>query len=292
MSDRLELLRPYLSRYNRRFSVLDFGAGINIPAIGTEIAKEFDAVVVCVEKDITFAQIESAPHVLWLKRQFDSADLQRMLECERFDVVIGCNIFHWFGKEWFTGVDTFRRMGHFVFVQAPTPDETNAVETFGYLTIAQLDSYFRHSGWAWNQIGETVQFPGHPARPLWMFERLPEPILTRTNVDAHDNSASTVFDANFEKCRAMLKKSNTLWQDWIQGINLYNFLRWGGVWPTRERIVDQLRAFPLPDTNHGDITPHNFIIDGERLHLIDGFSNWGGDDKECLQATIESVLTL
>ncbi len=56
MSERLELLRPYLSCYKRRFAVLDFGAGINVPAIGPEIAREFDAVVTCAEKNIEYPE--------------------------------------------------------------------------------------------------------------------------------------------------------------------------------------------------------------------------------------------
>lgn len=291
MSDRLDLMRPILSRYQRRFSVLDFGAGINIPAIGTEIAKELDAVVTCVEKDITLAQIEAAPHIMWLKKAFTADDLQMMNECEHFDVVIALNIAHWFPKDCLRVVDLLRRLGRYVFIQVPKIEDETACEVFGQTTIVQLNNYFKQSGWNWVRLGETVQFPGHMARDLWMYENRVAKRLTRTNVDAHTGSADTAMIAGHDICRARLKKRATF-EDWIQGLTLWNFCRWGGVWPTREYIVKMLEEFELPATNHGDVVPHNFIIDGERLHLIDGFEGWEFDDKANLAATIEKVRSI
>lgn len=284
MTARLDLLRPHLSRYKRRFTVLDFGAGINVPTIGAEIAREFDAVVVCVEKDIVAPEL--SPRTMWLKKEFTAADLALMSECEHFDVVIGFNICHWFKESALKVADTLRRMGRYVFLQSPHGDDEKAKDTFG-VPVAALDNYFKQSGWDWKHIGDTVQFPQHSPRPVWMFENPMGIRLTRTHIGAHGDSADTLVMPYHETCRAFLKGR---FRDWTPGINLSNFIAWNGVWPFRTVIAQMLSNVPLPAARHGDITPHNFILDGERVHLIDGFENWGGDDATNLQLTIHRVL--
>ncbi len=289
MPERLDLIRPHLSRYTRRFSVLDFGAGINVPAIGTEIAKEFDCVVTCVEKDIVTP--EFSPRIMWLKREFSATDLELMSECEHFDVVLGFNVCHWFGNAALKVADTLRRMGRYVFLQSPHGDDGKATETFGE-PVRALDRLFKASGWNWKHLGDTVQFPGHTPRPVWMFDnagsfRVRNTVLTRTCVSAHANSAETVITADHDAIRGRVNRKE--WRDWIPGINLANFLHWNGIYPERETIIQRLREYPLPSARHGDITPHNFIIDGERLHLIDGGDTWGGDDRENLELTIRRI---
>lgn len=287
MSARLDLLRPYLSRYKRRFTVLDFGAGINVPAIGAEIAREFDAVVVCVEKDIVTP--EMSPRTIWLKKEFTAADLQLMSECEHFDAVIGFNICHWFGVSALKVAGTLRKMGRYVFLQSPHGDDEKAIETFGN-PVPQLDRFFHTSGWNWHNIGQTVQFPQHSPRPVWMSENWLPTVLSRTCVSAHADSAHTLIRPEFDKYRAQTRKNGSTWADWITGINLSNFMAWNGIYPTRDAIVEWLKDYPLPATRHGDITPHNFIIDGDSVHLIDGHENWGGDDRENLNLTIQKVM--
>jgi tRNA A-37 threonylcarbamoyl transferase component Bud32 len=64
--------------------------------------------------------------------------------------------------------------------------------------------------------------------------------------------------------------------------------------PTREALLEMLRTFQLPELNHGDLTWHNFILDGERLHLIDGYDGWGLaiNDRQNLDAMIQNMEAL
>jgi len=283
VSERLDLLRPYLSRFKRRFTVLDFGAGINASAIGTEIAREFDAVVVCVEENIVAPEL--SPRTMWLKKEFSPRDLQLMSECEHFDVVIGFNVCHWFNST--VPLEILSRMGRYVFIQSPASDDAKAIETFGHV-VGDICRYTID----WKHLGDTVQFPQHTPRPLWMHENILPRILTRTCVEAHENSAHTLMWAEKDRCRAQMLKDGDSWRNWIPGINLANFLAWNGVYPHRTRIAQMLTNYVLPLTQHGDITPHNFILDGESVHLIDGHEGWGGDDVENLQLTIQKVLDI
>ena len=152
-SERLELLLPVLSKYKRRFSVLDLGAGINHPTLGYEIAQEFDAVVVEVEKDWSPDAVAYKRQIV-LKHAFSVADLAKLSECEHFDVVLAFNIVHWFGSSWQAAADAILGMGDYVFVQIPT--EADSSEVPGYAYIEAMRGYFKeHCEW----LGSTAQFP-------------------------------------------------------------------------------------------------------------------------------------
>ena len=48
---RYQLIAPFLRQYSRRFTVLDFCAGIN-PYMAQRISRDFDCVVVAAEQDV------------------------------------------------------------------------------------------------------------------------------------------------------------------------------------------------------------------------------------------------
>lgn len=284
MSERLELLRPVLSKYQRRFTVLDLGAGINNPTLGYEIAQVFDAVVVEVEKD--WKPVPTRPRTIVLRHEFSVADLQRLSECCHFDVVLAFNLIHWFGAEWQAASDAILSMGDYVFVQ--TPVEADSLNVPGYPYIPQMQSYFKEQG-EW--LGSTSQFPAHPPRPIYLHKNGVKQI-TRTNWDAHAESANIkVYSTHYDVKASFHHKTPREFKDWIPGINLWNFCKLGGVVPARERLVEMLHAVPLPEKPHGDIQPWNMILDGERLHLIDGGDGWtdGAPDAVELENTIRKV---
>lgn len=263
LSERLELLRPVLSRFKRRFSVLDLGSGINHPTLGWEIAQEFDAVVVEVEKD--WAPVEPVgKQPIVLKHPFSAADLERLGECCHFDVVIAFNILHWFEGGWQQAAAAVLGMGDYVFVQVPT--EADSPEAPGYAYREALHGYCKEQG-EW--LGSTSQFPGHPPRPIYLHMNKAKR-LTRNNWDAHDDSANIWVFSSFDDIHGTFQhKQPPHTRPWIPGINLWNFCRLGGVLPAKQQVLGMLAALKLPEKQHGDVQPWNMILDGERLHLID-----------------------
>jgi len=282
MSDRLELLRPVLSRYQRRFAVLDLGAGINHPTLGYEIAQEFDAVVVEVEKD--WKPVEPiGKRTMVLKHAFTVPDLVKLSECEHFDVVLAFNFIHWFDAEWQAAADAVLGMGDYVFVQIPTEADQEAP---GYAYVEHMQGYFQQQA-EW--LGSTSQFPRHPPRPIYLRGNGVKR-LTRTNWDALQADADIVVYSTHKLAQGSFQhKTPREHRCWVPGINLWNFCRLGGVLPSAEQVQEMLCSLVLPDKKHGDIQPWNMILDGERLHLIDGGDEWGGDDCEGLANTIRKV---
>ena len=290
MSERLELLRPVLSRYQRRFTVLDLGAGINHPTLGYEIAEEFDAVVVEVEKD--WKPVETiGKRAMVLKHKFTVPDLMKLSECEHFDVVIAFNFIHWLGVEWQVAADAVLGMGDYVFVQPPTNKDMESslykqAWPESWRDVPHMNGYFReHAEW----LGSTSQFPGHPPRPIYMRGNGVKR-LTRTNWDAPLADADIVVYSTHKLIQGSFQhKIPREHREWAPGINLWNFCRLGGIVPCFDEIQEMLRRLSLPDKKHGDIQPWNMILDGECLRLIDGGDTWGGDDPEGLANTIRKV---
>ena len=282
MSERLELIRPVLSKYQRRFSVLDLGAGINHPTLGYEIAQEFDAVVVEVEKDWKPVEPIGKPSIV-LKHEFSIGELEKLSECCHFDVVIAFNFIHWFGARWFWAAEAIHRMGDYVFTQIPTEADREAP---GYDYIEHMRGYFRDGA---ERLGYTSQFPSHPPRPIYLHKNGVKR-LTRTNWDAHAASADiVVYSTHYDIQAAFRHKTPREFRPWIPGINLWNFCKLGGVLPERAKVLEMIHNLPLPAERHGDIQPWNMILDGETLHLIDGRDAWGGDDQEGMERTLQEV---
>lgn len=285
LQHRMDLLCPMLARYERRFSVLDIGGGVEPEQnVGQQIAREYNACVTVIEKDWTPEKFQFSPRTMVLKREVTVEDLRLLRECEHFDVVLGLNVLHWFPTNWKDAADTVMSLGDWAVLQIPKIHDYTAVN---HDIIQDLHSFINSRRPEW--LGDTVQFPKHMPRPLLLAKgpQSGKRTLTRTNVEAHAGSAETHIHSDSTMLRRYMKGES---KSWIPGINLWNFCQMGGVYPSRERIAQLLRAFKLPDTNHGDVTPHNFVFDGEVVHLIDGFEGWGGDDKLNMEETIRRVV--
>jgi len=289
MSSRLELLRPVLSRFSRRFTVLDLGAGINHPTLGHEIAQEFDAVVVEVEKD--WKPVATNPRTIVLKHKFTVADLVRLNECEHFDVVLAFNFIHWFDMQWKQAAEAVLGMGDYVFAQIPVEADMDSVAfqqawLESWQDVPTMRGYFKEHG-EW--LGSTAQFPRHPPRSIYLHKNGVKR-LTRTNWDAPQADADVIVYSTYKSAQVNLQhKTPHEHREWVPGINLWNFCRLVGVVPAPEQVLEMLSSLTLPDKQHGDIQPWNMILDGERLHLIDGGDSWGGNDQEGLAATVRKV---
>lgn len=277
--ERYNLIRPYLDQFKRRFTLLDLGAGIHTH-ISKDISNDYDCVAVVVEQDIT--DLEGyGPHTIVLKHHVTADELARLSECEHFDVVLALNFLHHFPmSEWHVAASAVLGMGTYVYVQLPNIGESTPGQEF----LPELRRMIM--GLNPDIVGNTVQFPGHPARALCGLE-CKYRVLERTHMYAHFNSAHTLIADNFENVQGLIKGKE--WKDWIPGINLWNFCKLGGVLPSKDKILDMLGEFPLPSRNHGDIVPHNFILDGERLYLVDGFEGWEFNDEVGLKVTIQEV---
>ena len=279
MSDwqqRMALLRPYLNRFKRRFSVLDLGCGDG--AVGRAIAREYDASVFLLDRDITEPIEYELPRVTLLKHNITPVELHALADCEHFGVVLALNFLHHFGSDWRVAVDATLRIGQHTFIQLP---DDNSGGVAGRDILPQLTA---HVGAAQaTLLGYPNQHTGRDPRPLWVLVGPREKRLTG-HVWKGQMEPLLVY-ASYDKIH---KEHRGGLQPWHVGMNLWNLLRLGVVWPTKARLASLVRAF-TPEQAHGDIIPWNFIWDGEALHLCDWNGQFQREDAYGLEQTARIV---
>ncbi len=279
---RFDLIAPLLRRYQRRFTLLDLGAGIN-PYMAQRISREFDCVTVAVEQDVIIQDEldKLGPRALWLRKKMSAEDLRRLGCSETFDTALALNILHHYGIQWDLALHDVRGMSDWVIVQTPY---TTDMGTCGTDITPQIhDSLLRYG----KIIGESLQFPGHCPRPIFSLESAGNATLTMSSWTSPANCIYAEVRSDFSGKDIEIRNADGVKprRPFIHGVNLWNFAQLGGAWPRKDVALKLIREFPLPRENHGDITPHNFLFDGKELFLIDGHEGWDFDDAEGLRQT-------
>lgn len=285
--ERYELIKPTLEAYERPFIMLDLGAGIG-PVISAAAAREYpNSTFVIIERD--FEDVRNLPdNVIALTHNMTPLDIERLSQCEHFDVVLALNFLHHFGgMNWRLAANSVLEMGDHIFLQMPDVRDFEAPGSDYRRSLRLLFApYFADH----NIIGHTVQFPSHKSRALIYVNnhmRREANKLTRTHIRAHPKSANTMMITSGTDSMALIKGNK--YKNWIPAINLWNACLLGVVHPEPMKIINMLRDYPLPDKRHGDMVPHNFLLNAQGLHLIDGFEGWEFDDKENMEKTIAKV---
>jgi SAM-dependent methyltransferase len=287
IAQRYALIKPTLERYKRPFTVLDLGAFEG--AFAFQIARDFpQSTVIAIEQDdliVGEAKKANLPNVIVLQRKMSAEDIVSLSRCEHFDVVLCLNFLHHMGDQWLTVFDALRECSSSLFVQTPYPQDKEACgQECVQAIFDRIDSCHE-------PLGETTQFHGHMPRPLY---RIPQGVAARiykSSMESPDHAIASFVGANYNnKHILLLHKGHTIGIPWTYGFNLANFCYLNGKWPTKERVLEMLREMPLPEKQHGDISLHNIIIDGQKAKLIDGGEPWATwDDAENLAKVIAEV---
>jgi len=282
---RYRLIKPFLDRYQRRFTVLDLGAFEG--AISLQIARDFpESVVIAVEQDpiiLSEAHKANLPNLLVLNRKITAVDLAELATCEHFDMVLALNFLHHMDSGVSVAYNAICDMSTEQIFQTPYPGDTGACGQ------ELLSSIYFEMGGSSTVIGETTQFDGHMSRPLFHRWSSFYRTLTQSGIGSPPNCNKNLVSAGASFKHIQLQHKGEASKPWVYGMNLANFFTLGGAWPTKERIIELLREMPLPEKQHGDIVMHNLILDGQRMQLIDGGDDWGVDDRENLEGVIRKV---
>lgn len=279
--ERFQLIAPFLKPYTRRFSLLDLGA--NECGLSGMIAREFDVMVTAIEQNPVEPPV--LPNFMLLRHKITVEELERLNECEHFDVVLALNFLHHCGSDWERMAETTLRLGQKVFVQLPEPGDNSC----GQDIIPMLTEFITSRMALLGKVHQRADLTDHAKRPLWVRENGEEKVLTRTSLNSEPASPPTTVTSNYNRLWRRAPHKRNPERDWMPGINLWNFCQLGGVWPTKEKVIRMLEEYPLPYLRHGDITPWNFVLDGSSVRLIDGFEGWGGEDTTHMRWTIEKV---
>ena len=266
----------FCKKFNRPISVLDLGAAEGYFTF--RLAEDFDGVFVAVESNperklLELCKKNNDPKVLLLNKQMNLKNLKNIKEVQHFDIVLALNIIHHFDEPFQDVLETLVSMSSFCFLEHPNSLENESTKNSQRLDTEKLDlEKFKPILLNKNPSGLGNSLNKKLERNLWLLQNTQSKTIDRgwrgaskyTEEFGPGNQIS--IKSNFDEINVDYGLRDEK-RNWIQGIDLRTFLEYGGVYPTNEKIINLIDNLKIK--NAKDLGPHNLILNGERLFLID-----------------------
>ena len=266
----------FCKKFNRPISVLDLGAAEGYFTF--RLAEDFDGVFVAVESNperklLELCKKNNDPKVLLLNRQMNLKNLKNIKEVQHFDIVLALNIVHHFDEPFQDVLETLVSMSSFCFLEHPNSLENESTKNSQRLDTEKLDlEKFKPILLNKNPSGLGNSLNKKLERNLWLLQNTQSKTIDRgwrgaskyTEEFGPGNQISIKSNFNEINVDYGLRDEK---RNWIHGIDLRTFLEYDGVYPTNEKIINLINNLKIEYAK--DLGPHNLILNGERLFLID-----------------------
>jgi len=266
----------FCKKFNRPISVLDLGAAEGYFTF--RLAEDFDGVFVAVESNperklLELCKKNNDPKVLLLNKQMNLKNLKNIKEVQHFDIVLALNIIHHFDEPFQDVLETLVSMSSFCFLEHPNSLENESTKNSQRLDTEKLDlEKFKPILLNKNPSGLGDSLNKKLERNLWLLQNTQSKTIDRgwrgaskyTEEFGPGNQIS--IKSNFDEINVDYGLRDEK-RNWIQGIDLRTFLEYDGVYPTNEKIINLIDNLKIK--NAKDLGPHNLILNGKRLFLID-----------------------
>ena len=259
---RYELIRSFCAEYRRPFTVLDIGAASAY--FCRRLTESFpDCTAVGIESDMPTEDIPAffrgTTRIVWLRHHFTLHELRAVAECEHFDVVLGLSVIHHFGGSFEDRLQVFRSLGDNLILELAVEDEACGGDQKDY----ELPADHCLLGYGDSHLVEGTK------RPIVLMSQM-KTSISKAYIGSPrtDLSLSIYSDFLLKQVTFFNKKEE---RAWLRGLNLWTYQSFGGVWPTRAMIADQLEAQRegILAGGHGDINAWNIILQGDNVVFVD-----------------------
>src|SRR3990167_10853245 len=285
--ERYKVIESMLKNYKRPFTMLDIGAAQGYHSLMA--AWQFpDSVFVMLEGNnnaypkqgdsllsicINNTQLNNIIH---LNKSIYIEDLLNLSKCEHFDVVLVLNILHWLGGQWKSAIDVLMYLGDNIIIETPPAEESEEKR--------QIIAYLQSLGA--KKIAEVPRHVGiDKVSPMFLLKSDKSKSLEKSTWlknDTQDKERDYRIVSNFTE--KFLKKIDTeakpykeVIAPWHPGINLITFKMYNGAYPLTDTLKQEL--FNWKDELHTDWQPNNFIVQGNKLKMIDYISEFCANVK-------------
>jgi 2-polyprenyl-3-methyl-5-hydroxy-6-metoxy-1,4-benzoquinol methylase len=273
---RYDEIFKFCKKFNRPISVLDLGAAEGYFTF--RLSEDFSGVFIAVESNPERKLLElciknNDRKVLLLDKQMNLKNLKNLKEVQHFDIVLALNIIHHFDEPFQDVLDTLVSMCSFCFMEHPNSLENESTKNSQRLETEKLNlDSFDPILLNKTQSGLGNSFNQKLERNLWLLKNTQLKTIDRGWRGASKYNESfgpgnhISIKSNFDKIDIDygLRDEN---RTWIQGIDLRTFLENNGVYPTNDEIINLIDDLEIK--NARDLGPHNLILNGERLFVID-----------------------
>ena len=266
----------FCKKFNRPISVLDLGAAEGYFTF--RLAEDFPGVFVAVESNperklLELCKKNNDHKVLLLNKQMNLKNLKNIKEVQHFDIVLALNIVHHFDEPFQDVLETLVSMSSFCFLEHPNSLENESTKNSQRLDTEKLDlEKFKPILLNKNPSGLGNSLNKKLERNLWLLQNTQSKTIDRgwrgaskyTEEFGPGNQISIKSNFNEINVDYGLRDEK---RNWIHGIDLRTFLEYDGVYPTNEKIINLINNLKIEYAK--DLGPHNLILNGERLFLID-----------------------
>lgn len=275
-SERYEIIKPLLDRFQRRFSVFDLGANLGYFTI--RLQDELDCFTVGVDKmrgPIKEILKENSPKsMVWLGRHLSALDLSHLADCEQFDVGLALNIFHHYETDSMKAYMAYKRLCRFIILEICPPDgDTGAKYPHTHKAIYEAVTSDPNA----ELIAETKShLKGNPPRYIYLIDNGVVGFTSQQTFDArtrcpHRSQCKVWLPVDetptIEIVKADKKINKVFEGEFIPGMNLWNMILLSYTWPSKFWLEKEFEII-LEAVPHDDPLPWNWIYDG-KLHAID-----------------------
>ena len=274
--ERYDEIYKFCKKFNRPISVLDLGAAEGYFTF--RLSEDFSGVFVAVESNSQRKLLDlciknNNPNILLLDKQMNLKHLKNLKEVQHFDVILALNVIHHFDEPFQDVLDTLISMCSFCFMEHPNSLEDNSTKNSYRLKSEKMNlEKFKPRLLNKNQSGL-----GNPAnkkleRNMWLLENTQSKTIDRgwrgasKYCDQFGLGTEINIQSDFNEINVNYGLRNEK-RNWIQGVDLRTFLEYNGVYPTTEKIIDLIDKLEID--NAQDLGPHNLILNGKKLFLID-----------------------
>jgi 2-polyprenyl-3-methyl-5-hydroxy-6-metoxy-1,4-benzoquinol methylase len=266
----------FCKKFNRPISVLDLGAAEGYFTF--RLAEDFPGVFVAVESDperklLELCKKNNENNVLLLNKQMNLKNLKNIKEVQHFDIVLALNVIHHFDEPFQDVLETLVSMSSFCFVEHPNSLENESTKNSKRIRIEKLDlEKFEpvllntNPSCLGNSVNQKLE------RNLWLLQNTQSKTIDRgwrgatKYAEEFGPGNQITIKSNFDEINVDYGLRDEK-RNWIHGIDLRTFLEHNGVYPTNEKIIDIIDNLKIE--NAKDLGPHNLILNGESLFLID-----------------------
>jgi SAM-dependent methyltransferase len=259
------VIKEHLRKFQRPFTMLDIGA--NLGYFSFRIACDFpESICVMIEdhyseKLKTLCEENNLTNIIFLKQKVNSKLLEKIADCEHFDVVLALNVVHHIGDVENT-LSAIEKIGETVIIETPHYSDE------GSCGKEHLETIYNHIDKNYIKIGS---FSRHTSSQYCSIMGIITHKKSNLKLKFWDSSKlindNLIFIDATDTLKLFSHKEKNEIREWIPGINLRTYQYLNGMYPSRVKIAELLDQFK--NIEHTDLTPWNIIISGKKLNYID-----------------------
>lgn len=273
--ERYQVIKAILSRYERPFTVLDMGSSEGYFAF--RICEDFpNATVVAIDRNPMMRELceaNEASRVLWIDRYISADEVRKyLLPAASFDVVLALSMWHR-TEQPLEMYQAIKDLGGILIGEYPGDGESmEGLLAYKPDAIPAAKDVRRY--WA-EDSSYLVTVPMLQPATSWVREmRIIDRSPSRDFTSWMPHHGNVVIRGDYKFKMAIISHTRSQWieeRPWIEGINVWAFLKLGGVWPSRKSLELMMSGLHLlPDSRSCNVILNQrlWVIDGERY--VDG----------------------